>query len=121
MSNNVWRERKVLWSYVVAFDAWVGFKKTHLYCREWVLDSQIRYIKVVTGPVGMESILVGLRSGQIFRIFVNNPFPNLLLMQKVAIRCLDLSQRYFFKNQHLKDDVSDNMYTIYQPHKACSC
>lgn len=59
--------------------------------REWMLDCQIRYIKVVSGPVGMESILVGLRNGQISRIFVNNPFPNLLLKQQVAIRCLDLS------------------------------
>lgn len=63
-------------------------------CREWVLDSQIRYIKVVSGPVAMESILVGLRNGQVLRIFVNNPFPNLLLKQVVAIRCLDLSLRY---------------------------
>lgn len=63
-------------------------------CREWVLDSQIRYIKVVSGPVAMESILVGLRNGQVLRIFVNNPFPNLLLKQVVAIRCLDLNLRY---------------------------
>lgn len=62
--------------------------------REWVLESQIRYIKVVGGPVARESILVGLRNGQVFRIFVNNPFPNLLLKQQVAIRCLDLSLRY---------------------------
>ena len=65
-----------------------------LYFREWVLDSQIRYIKVVGGPEGKESILVGLRNGQVLRIFVNNPFPNLLFKQQVAIRCLDLSLRY---------------------------
>jgi len=59
--------------------------------REWTLDSQIRYIRVVGGPVGKESMLVGLRNGQVFRIFVNNSFPNFLLKQQVSIRCLDLS------------------------------
>ncbi len=58
------------------------------------MDSQIRYIKVVSGPEGKESILVGLKNGQVLRIFINNPFPNLLFKQKVAIRCLDLSLRW---------------------------
>lgn len=62
-------------------------------CREWTLDSQIRYIKVVSGPVRKESILVGLKNGQIFRIFVNNAFPNFILKQQISIRCLDLSLR----------------------------
>lgn len=73
----------------------VHYNNAHCF-REWVLDSQIRYIKVVGGPVARESILVGLRNGQVFRIFVNNPFPNLLLKQQVAIRCLDLSVRYVY-------------------------
>lgn len=62
--------------------------------REWMVDSQIRYIRVIGGPTGKESILVGLRNGQIFRIFVDSPFPNLLLKQQSPIRCLDLSLRY---------------------------
>ena len=61
--------------------------------RDWSMDSQIRYIRVVSGPAGRESMLVGLRNGQVFRIFVNNSFPNFILKQQVSIRCLDLSLR----------------------------
>ena len=63
-------------------------------CREWVLESQIRYIKVVGGPPSREGMLVGLRNGQIFKIFIDNPFPILLLKQQISVRCLDLSARY---------------------------
>jgi len=60
-------------------------------CREWVVESQIRYIKVVGGPPGREALLVGLRNGQILKIFVDNPFYITLLKQQTSVRCLDLS------------------------------
>ena len=59
--------------------------------REWSFDSIIRYIKVIGGPVGREGVLVGLKSGSVFQIFLNNSFPLQLLEQKNPIRCLDLS------------------------------
>ncbi|CAI9719013.1 transport 122 homolog isoform X1 [Octopus vulgaris] len=59
--------------------------------REWDLESQMRYIKVIGGAIGQEGLLVGLRAGQIMKIFVNNPFPILLLKLSVGIRCVDLS------------------------------
>ncbi|XP_065829391.1 intraflagellar transport protein 122 homolog [Oscarella lobularis] len=59
--------------------------------REWDLDSVIRYIKVIGGPPGREGLLVGLRDGQILNLFIDNPFPIVLLKQQSSIRCLDLS------------------------------
>jgi intraflagellar transport protein 122 len=59
--------------------------------REWILEAVIRYIKVVGGPPGKEGVLVGLKNGVIFKIFINNPFPVQLVRHSAAIRCLDLS------------------------------
>ncbi|BFZ08413.1 hypothetical protein BsWGS_11452 [Bradybaena similaris] len=59
--------------------------------REWVMESIIRYIKVIGGPPGKEGLLVGLKNGQILKIFADNAFPILLLKQSTSVRCLDLS------------------------------
>jgi intraflagellar transport protein 122 len=59
--------------------------------REWTLEAVIRYIKVIGGPPGREGLLVGLKNGQVLKIFVDNRFPVLLIRHRAAIRCLDLS------------------------------
>jgi len=59
--------------------------------KEWVLESVIRYMKVVGGAPGREGLLVGLQSGDIYRVFVDNPFPIPLIKHRACIRCLDLS------------------------------
>ncbi|XP_057296410.1 intraflagellar transport protein 122 homolog [Hydractinia symbiolongicarpus] len=59
--------------------------------REWQMESLIRYIKVIGGPLGREGLLVGLKNGQILKIFVDNQFPILLLKQQTSVRCLDMS------------------------------
>uniref|UniRef100_A0A7S0VDQ0 Intraflagellar transport protein 122 homolog n=1 Tax=Polytomella parva TaxID=51329 RepID=A0A7S0VDQ0_9CHLO len=72
-------------------------KKLQLYAfdgtkeREWVLESVIRYIKVVGGPPKREGLLVGLKNGLILKIFVDNPFPIQLVKHTASVRCLDLS------------------------------
>ena len=59
--------------------------------REWVLESVIRYIKIVGGPVGREGLLVGLKNGSILKLYIDNPFPIPLIKHTTAIRCLDIS------------------------------
>uniref|UniRef100_A0A8R1TUJ1 Intraflagellar transport protein 122 homolog n=1 Tax=Onchocerca volvulus TaxID=6282 RepID=A0A8R1TUJ1_ONCVO len=59
--------------------------------REWLLESLIRYIKVVGGPPGREAMLIGLRNGAVCKIFVDNPFITEILRLKSAVRCLDIS------------------------------
>ena len=48
-------------------------------------------IEVVGGPPEREGLLLGLKSGQIINIFIDNPFPINILKISSAIRCLDLS------------------------------
>lgn len=59
--------------------------------KEWVMESLIRYIKVIGGPPGQEGLLVGLKNGAILKIFVNNLFPITLLKLSISVRCLDMS------------------------------
>ncbi len=48
-------------------------------------------LQVVGGPPRREGLLVGLKSGQILKIFVDNPFPIPLIKHTASVRCLDLS------------------------------
>ena len=59
--------------------------------REWALESVTRYIKVVGGPSGREGLVVGLRNGEVVKIFINNAFPIQLVKHPRSVRCLDIS------------------------------
>ncbi|XP_076277313.1 intraflagellar transport protein Oseg1 isoform X1 [Lasioglossum baleicum] len=59
--------------------------------REWILDALITYIKVVGGPIGQECLVVGLTTGYIVKIYLDNPFPAHLTKINSSVRCLDIS------------------------------
>lgn len=59
--------------------------------REWIMDSFIRYIKVTGGPAGKEGLLLGLKNGQVWRIFLDNALPILVTTVMSSVRCLDLN------------------------------
>ncbi len=67
----------------------LSFQGEHL--REWVLESSIRYIRVIGGPKGKEGLLVGLKSGAVLKIFIDNQYPVRLLKHPLAVKCLDMS------------------------------
>lgn len=59
--------------------------------REWNLESTIRYIKVIGGLPGREGAIIGLKNGQVLKVFVDNPFPIILLKHIFPIKCVDIS------------------------------
>jgi len=75
--------------------------------REWTMEYSVRYIKVVGGPPGKECILVGLKSGHVFQIFVDSLFPVLLHKQANSIRYIDMSM-----NKRKIAVIDDNL-TLY--------
>ncbi|WAR26649.1 IF122-like protein [Mya arenaria] len=58
--------------------------------KEWIMESLIRYIKVIGGPQGREGLLVGLKNGQ----------------QSTSVRCLDMS-------------ASRNRLAVVDEHNTC--
>lgn len=61
--------------------------------REWTMASSIRYIKVTGGPPGREGLLLGLKNGEVWRIFLDNSLPILVTTVLSAVRCLDVNCR----------------------------
>jgi hypothetical protein len=45
----------------------------------------------VGGPAGGEGLLVGLDNGEVHKVFVNHPFPVLMVEHAEAVTGLDLS------------------------------
>lgn len=77
--------------------------------QDWNFDAIVRYIKVIGGPNGKEGLLVGLKNGAVMKLFVDNPFPLLLIEHNFQIKCVDISL-----NQKTLAVVDDgNTYSVY--------
>lgn len=84
--------------------------------REWVLDSPVRYMKVIGGPPKKEGMIVGWKDGSIFKLFVDNAFPILLIKQSTPIKSVDINANREmvavvndFQNMFIYDSISKKL------------
>lgn len=75
------------------------------------MEFQVRYIKVIGGPSGKEGLLVGLKSGHVFEIFVDSAFPVYLIKQTNPIRYVDISM-YRQKLAVIDDNLTLFVYNL---------
>ncbi|KAL0221862.1 hypothetical protein RCL1_001716 [Eukaryota sp. TZLM3-RCL] len=59
------------------------------FVRNWQTPGIVRYVRLLHGPEGKESLLIGCKTGHVCRIFVNSYSVQTLLNHQVAIRCID--------------------------------
>ena len=71
------------------------------------MDSPIRYLKLIGGPPDYESMLIGLKNGGVYQVFVNNAFPQLLAKQTGVIHCVDMNA------DRTKVAIIDDTTTLY--------
>ena len=64
---------------------------TGILVREWLMEANIKYVKVISGPPKKESLLVGLSNGVVVRTFLDNAFPIPIIKQTTAIALVDIS------------------------------
>ncbi|KAJ3323550.1 hypothetical protein HDV06_001574 [Boothiomyces sp. JEL0866] len=58
---------------------------------EWVFEAAIKFIKVVGGPKRKEGVLLGLKNGEVIKLFINNPFPISLIKHSYPVSCADIN------------------------------
>ena len=75
------------------------------------MEYQVRYIKVVGGMPGKEGILVGLKSGHVFQIFVDSSFPVQLVKLSNPVRYVDLSMNRL-KLAVIDDNLTLSVYNL---------
>ena len=78
---------------VCCFIKSIALKLTTSACRvqEWVFEASITFIKCLGGAPGGEGVLVTCSDGNVFDIFLDNPFPVSLWQHDVLVQSADLS------------------------------
>ncbi|CAM9714504.1 unnamed protein product [Scytosiphon promiscuus] len=84
----------VTWDHVILCEGRVlqlyDFSGTKV--REWILDAAVRSASVDGGPTGGEALLLGLESGVVLQVFVDNAFPvELVKTGTTAVVCCAMS------------------------------
>ncbi len=59
--------------------------------RVWNMDAAVNCLRVDGGPEGREGVLVGLQSGAVLKIYIDNPFPLEVTKRPAAIQQIDLN------------------------------
>ena len=59
--------------------------------RQWLLPASIKYIKVVDGPIGQESIITGLQNGDVLILFLDKATPLKVIDHVSCIRWVDIN------------------------------
>ena len=82
--------------------------------REWILDSDIIYAKVIGGSPKKEGILIGVKDGSIFKVFIDNAFPILLIKQSVKSVDINANREKLavineFNNMFIYDSITKQL------------
>lgn len=71
---------------------------------------------MIGGPPKKEGLIVGLSDGSIFKVFIDNAFPILLIKQSTPIKCVDLNSNREkvavvddFKNMFIYDSITKKL------------
>ncbi len=59
--------------------------------REWILDSNVRFARVLGGPPRREAVLIAQKNGNVQILLVDNQFPQLILKHSTPISVVDMS------------------------------
>ena len=60
--------------------------------RDWSFETDVKYLRVLGGAMKREGVLCGLRSGEVYIIYLDNQFPVLIYTNDIPVRSLDINR-----------------------------
>jgi intraflagellar transport protein 122 len=76
---------------------------------DWNFRADISFAKVIGGPRGREGLLVALKDGSVYKLFINNPFPVLLVQHSCLVKSVDIN----VTRKRLAVVDNENICTVY--------